>query len=111
VLEQSDTAFSWYCTKAFGYLNGADCLINCDKRLYLPSQKKNNVMAVTQLARKKKVNRSRSAQRKQSIKLLTAKPVLKNIDIEVIKKEFEAKKASAKPAAKKKVEELTPSAE
>lgn len=65
-------------------------------------------MAVTQLARKGRVNKTRSRQRKALIKLLTAAPVIKNIDIEVIKAEFEAKKAAAtKPAAKKKVEEAS----
>lgn len=67
-------------------------------------------MAVTQLARKGRVNKTRSRQRKQLIKLLTATPVIKNVDIEVIKAEFDAKKNAAKPAAKKKVEE-TPAAE
>ena len=62
-------------------------------------------MAVTQLARKGRVNKAKSAKRKQSLKLLTAKPVIKNIDVEAIKKEFEAKKSAAKPAAKKKAEE------
>lgn len=62
-------------------------------------------MAVTQLARKGRVNKVRSSQRKQQIKLLTAQPVIKNIDVEAIKKEFAEKKAGAKPASKKKVEE------
>ncbi len=53
-------------------------------------------MAVTQLARKGRVNKTRSRQRKQLIKLLTAKPVIKNVDIEVIKAEFAAKSAQAK---------------
>lgn len=63
-------------------------------------------MAVTQLARKGRVNKARSAKRKQSLKLLTAKPVIKNIDIEAIKASFEAKKGAAKPA-KKKAEEAS----
>lgn len=64
-------------------------------------------MAVTQLARKGRVNKTRSRQRKQLIKLLTAQPVIKNVDIEAIKQEFAAKKSAAKPAAKKKVEETS----
>lgn len=65
-------------------------------------------MAVTQLARKGRVNKTRSTQRKALIKLLTATPVIKNVDIEAIKLEFAAKKAAtAKPAAKKKVEEAS----
>jgi hypothetical protein len=65
-------------------------------------------MAVTQLARKGRVNKTRSRQRKDLIKLLTATPVIKNVDIEAIKLEFAAKKSvSAKPATKKKVEETT----
>ena len=63
-------------------------------------------MAVTQLARKGRVNKARSAKRKQSLKLLTAKPVIKNIDVEAIKAEFEAKKGAAKTSSKKKVEEV-----
>ncbi len=62
-------------------------------------------MAVTQLARKGRVNRVRSAKRRQSLKLLTARPVIKNIDIESIKKEFEAKKSASSKPSKKKVEE------
>ena len=67
-------------------------------------------MAVTQLARKGRVNKTRSRQRNQLIKLLTAQPVIKNVDIEAIKQEFAAKKAGSKPAAKKKAEEA-PAAE
>ena len=58
-------------------------------------------MAVTQLARKGRVNKTRSRQRKQLIKLLTAQPVIKNIDIEAIKQEFAAKKAGSTKTASK----------
>jgi len=62
-------------------------------------------MAVTQLARKGRVNKTRARQRQQLIKLLSAQPVIKNVDIEAIKQEFAAKKAAlTKPVAKKKVE-------
>ena len=65
-------------------------------------------MAVTQLARKSRVNKTRSTQRKALIKLLTATPVIKNVDIEAIKLEFEAKKAaSLKVASKEKVEAVS----
>jgi hypothetical protein len=66
-------------------------------------------MAVTQLARKGRVNKTRSRQRKQQIKLNTAQPVIKNVDIEAIKLEFAAKKASSKPSTKKKSEPETES--
>lgn len=61
-------------------------------------------MAVTQLARKGRVNKTRSRQRKQQIKLNTAQPVIKNIDIEAIKLEFAAQKASSNSTTKKKSE-------
>lgn len=59
-------------------------------------------MAVTRLIRKAKKNKTVSKKRTSQIKFLTAKPVIKNIDVEAIKAEFAAKKKSAeKPAAKK----------
>jgi len=67
-------------------------------------------MAVTQLARKGRVNKTRSRQRKQLLKLLTAQPVIKNVDIEAIKLEFANKKA-ASTTSKKKVEAPVASAE
>ncbi|MBC7391352.1 MAG: hypothetical protein H7329_19285 [Opitutaceae bacterium] len=61
-------------------------------------------MGVTQLARKSRVNKTRSRQRKQLLKLLTAQPVIKNVDVEAIKLEFASKKAAAAtPVAKMKV--------
>ena len=57
-------------------------------------------MAVTQLARKGRVNKVRATQRKQQIKLLTATPVIKNIDIEAIKAGFVANKTAAAQATK-----------
>jgi len=65
-------------------------------------------MGVTQLARKSRVNKTRSRQRKQLLKLLTAQLVIKNVDVEAIKLEFASKKAaSAAPVAKKKVTDET----
>jgi len=59
-------------------------------------------MAVTRLIRKAKKNRTVSKRRTSQIKFHTAKPVIKNIDVEAIKAEFAAKKkATEKPAAKK----------
>ena len=70
-------------------------------------------MGVTQLARKSRVNKTRSRQRKQLLKLLTAQPVIKNVDVEAIKLEFASKKAAfATPVENKKVtEEKSSSAE
>ena len=59
-------------------------------------------MAVTRLERKGQKNVSRAKARVQTIKRLSAAPVMKNVDIEAIKAEF-AKKKGAK--AEKKVEE------
>jgi hypothetical protein len=56
-------------------------------------------MAVTRLVRKALRNRAVSSKRVNNIKRLTAKPVIKNVDIEQIKEEFANKKA--KQATKK----------
>ena len=45
-------------------------------------------MGVTQLKRKLKKLRKVSNLRRQSLKLLTAKPVIKKVDTEELKKEF-----------------------
>ncbi|MDQ3395041.1 MAG: hypothetical protein M3512_13135 [Bacteroidota bacterium] len=55
-------------------------------------------MGVTRLKRKELRNRSKAKARQKKIKHLTAVPVIKNIDIEEIKKEFEAKSSSKKSA-------------
>jgi hypothetical protein len=52
-------------------------------------------MTVTRLQRKDRKNRARAVNKKVIIKQLLVKPVIKKIDIEAIKKEFEAKKQSA----------------
>ena len=62
-------------------------------------------MGVTQLARKGRVNKTRSRQRKQLLKLLTAQPVIKNVDVEAIKLEFANNKAASAPVSKKKAAE------
>ena len=49
-------------------------------------------MAVTRLDRKSQRNVARAKQRLVTIKHLTTKPDIKNIDVEAIKKEFAAKK-------------------
>lgn len=45
-------------------------------------------MAVTRLKRKERVNRAKANNRQAKIKQLTAKPVIKNIDVEAIKESF-----------------------
>jgi hypothetical protein len=62
-------------------------------------------MTVTRLKRKGKKNRVVSKARIASIKALTAKPVLQNVDIEAIKEEFKKNLAEkdASPKAKKAV--------
>lgn len=53
-------------------------------------------MGITRLKRKDRRNSNRANARVARIKLLTTKPVIKNIDVEAIKKSFEEKKAAAK---------------
>jgi hypothetical protein len=53
-------------------------------------------MAVTRLKRKNRKDRAKSARRRQSLKLQSFAPVAKGVDIEKIKEEFKAKKASTK---------------
>ena len=56
-------------------------------------------MAVTRLERKGRRNVSKAKRAKQVIKSLNYKPVIKNVDVDAIKKEF-AKKPAKKPAKK-----------
>ena len=51
------------------------------------------VMAVTRLKRKGRKDKSKSAVRRQGLKIQNFQPVIKNVDIEKIKEEFKAKKA------------------
>ena len=48
-------------------------------------------MAVTRLERKGMRNVSKAKRKKQVIKNLSRIPVIKNVDVEIIKKEFEKK--------------------
>ena len=82
-------------------------------------------MGVTRLKRKGRRNKQRAAERQNSIKQLTAKPVLKNVDKEELKASFkteepkkaakarkeEAPKAEAKKAAPKAEKAEEPKAE
>jgi len=56
-------------------------------------------MASTRLLRKAKRNKAVARKRKQDIKMLSSKPVIRRVDIEALKAEFATK--SKKPAAKK----------
>jgi hypothetical protein len=60
------------------------------KSLLLQSKFK-NAMPVTRLKRKNRKDKAKSAVRRQTLKTQNFKPVIKNVDIEEIKKEFEAK--------------------
>lgn len=62
-------------------------------------------MATTRLERKAKRNKSRAKNRVIKIKRLNTMPVIKNVDVEEIKKGFE--KAPAKKAEKKVAAEAT----
>lgn len=68
--------------------------------------KKDIIMAVTSLKRKARKNRVVAKKRVDAMKRLNTKPVVKQIDIEEIKKEFAAK-AGKKEAPKAKKEEKT----
>ncbi len=57
-----------------------------------------NIMAVTRLERKGRRNVSKAKRAKQVIKSLNAKPVIRNVDVEEIKKGFS--KSSKKPVKK-----------
>ncbi|MEO9477920.1 MAG: hypothetical protein ABJG41_20420 [Cyclobacteriaceae bacterium] len=66
-------------------------------------------MAVTRLERKGRKNKSRAKARVNTIKRLNSGPVIKNVDIEAIKAEFDkkpAKKSAPKKAAKEEVKEV-----
>lgn len=49
-------------------------------------------MAMTRLERKGRTNRARANNRKAVMKHQSAKPTIKKVDVEAIKKEFEANK-------------------
>lgn len=58
---------------------------------YFRVPKINSAMAVTRLKRKNRKDKAKSAVRRQTLKNQNFKPVIKNIDIEEIKKEFDGK--------------------
>ena len=53
-------------------------------------------MAVTRLKRKNRKDKAKSARRRQALKIQSAKPVVRAVDVEKIKEEFKAKKAEKK---------------
>jgi hypothetical protein len=55
----------------------------------------NTIMAVTRLKRKNRKDKSKSAIRRQSLKIQNFQPVIKSVDIEKIKEEFKAKAKKA----------------
>lgn len=72
-------------------------------------------MAVTRLKRKERRNMAKANDRQAKIKQFTTKPVIKNVDIEAIKREFAEKKAASvaveAQAAKSAPTEAAPKAE
>ena len=58
---------------------------------YIFAFPKIKAMAVTRLKRKNRKDKAKSAVRRQTLKIQNFKPVVKNVDIEEIKKEFEKK--------------------
>ena len=67
-----------------------------NQSLFLRLFKTNLFMAVTRLKRKNRKDRAKSARRRQTLKIQNFQPVAKGVDIEKIKEEFKAKKATAK---------------
>lgn len=53
-------------------------------------------MAVTRLKRKNRKDKTKSTQRRQTLKNQNFKPVMKGVDVEKIKEEFKAKAAEKK---------------
>lgn len=53
-------------------------------------------MGVTRLKRKNRKDKSKSAVRRQSLKIQNFQPVIKAVDIEAIKEEFKAKAGKKK---------------
>jgi hypothetical protein len=53
-------------------------------------------MGVTRLKRKNRKDKSKSAVRRQSLKIQNFQPVIKSVDVEAIKEEFKAKAAKKK---------------
>jgi hypothetical protein len=51
-------------------------------------------MGVSRLKRKDRKNKAVANERVATLKRLTAKPTIKKVDVEAIKKEFEAKKSA-----------------
>lgn len=65
-------------------------------------------MAVTRLKRKARRNRTRARVKNETIQRLNAKPVIKSVDVEEVKKEFNK---DSKPAKKKEEEKPDAKAE
>ena len=64
-------------------------------------------MAITRLQRRQRKNRLNSIRKQQTIKDLSSRPVIKNIDVEALKAEFEKKSVAVKNEAKPEVEKKT----
>ena len=62
-------------------------------------------MAVTRLERKGRKNKNVAKKRVATIQRLSFVPVIKNVDIDAIKKEFDAKKSNSGAKVDKKVSE------
>lgn len=52
-------------------------------------------MAVTRLKRKNRKDKAKAAVRRQTLKIQNFQPVMKNVDVEEIKKEFQSKEKKA----------------
>ena len=68
-------------------------------------------MAVTRLERKGRKNKNVAKKRVNTMKRLSTKPVIKNIDVEAIKAEFEAGAAKAEKPKKAKAPKAKKAAE
>ena len=64
-------------------------------------------MAITRLQRRQKKNRLNSIKKQQIIKDLLSRPVIKNIDVEALRSEFEKKNVIVEKVAEKKTVKKT----
>ena len=62
-------------------------------------------MAITRLQRRQKKNRLNSIKKQQTIKDLLSRPVIKNIDVEALKEEFNKMSTVEEKTTKKKSSE------
>lgn len=75
-----------------------ECVSDCRIHKFCSFLRPQNsiVMGVTRLKRKNRKDKSKSAVRRQSLKIQNFQPVIKSVDVEAIKEEFKAKAGKKK---------------